>query len=295
MYVEAMNTSEESGAQRVWIGDTHLYVVERGTGFPVIVLHGGPGLDHHEFSDDLDPLSDQYRLILVDQRGQGRSDPVDARTLSLVGFAEDVSRLAAAMDCKRYAVLGHSFGAFVALQHAVHFPGAATASIISNGLPSAKYLEQVAHHLAVFEPQHLREQVAASWEREPHVQTHEDMVALMHDQMPFHFADPLDPRIAAYEERSSQARYSASVLRHFSSAGYGGLEVEDQLHTVTQPVLVLAGRHDRTCVPAGAEAMAKGLPNAELVIFEHSAHMPFVEEPEPYLAAVRGFLGHIAT
>ena len=45
------------------------------------------------------------------------------------------------------------------------------------------------------------------------------------------------------------------------------------------------------CVPEGSEAMAKGIPNAELVIFEHSAHMTFVEEPERYLKVVRGFLG----
>ena len=49
------------------IGDTELYVVERGTGYPLIVLHGGPGLDHHMFGDYLDTLTDQYRLILVDQ------------------------------------------------------------------------------------------------------------------------------------------------------------------------------------------------------------------------------------
>ena len=40
------------------IGDTKLFVEARGEGFPVVVLHGGPGLDHHEFADYLDPLVD---------------------------------------------------------------------------------------------------------------------------------------------------------------------------------------------------------------------------------------------
>ena len=48
----------ESFSRLIDIGDTRLYVVERGTGYPLIALHGGPGLDHHEFADYLDPLCD---------------------------------------------------------------------------------------------------------------------------------------------------------------------------------------------------------------------------------------------
>jgi proline iminopeptidase len=55
------------------IGDTRLYVEERGAGYPLLVLHGGPGLDHNMFGDYLDPLADGYRLLFVDQRSQGRS------------------------------------------------------------------------------------------------------------------------------------------------------------------------------------------------------------------------------
>jgi pimeloyl-ACP methyl ester carboxylesterase len=55
-------------------------------------------------------------------------------------------------------------------------------------------------------------------------------------------------------------------------------------------VLVLAGRHDRTCSPEAAEAMAAALPDAQLVVFEHSGHMTFVEENAGYVSAVRTFL-----
>jgi pimeloyl-ACP methyl ester carboxylesterase len=55
-------------------------------------------------------------------------------------------------------------------------------------------------------------------------------------------------------------------------------------------VLVIAGRLDRTCVVEGSEAMATGIPNSSLVVLEDSGHMTFVEEPEAYLSAVRGFL-----
>src|SRR3984893_18899861 len=56
------------------IGDTRLFVEERGRGYPLLVLHGAPGaVDHRFFGHYLDPLCDRYRLILVDARGQGQS------------------------------------------------------------------------------------------------------------------------------------------------------------------------------------------------------------------------------
>jgi pimeloyl-ACP methyl ester carboxylesterase len=61
-----------SAGELVRLDDTSLFVEERGAGPAVIVLHGGPGLDHHEFADYLDPLADGFRLLLVDQRSQGR-------------------------------------------------------------------------------------------------------------------------------------------------------------------------------------------------------------------------------
>ncbi len=58
-------------------------------------------------------------------------------------------------------------------------------------------------------------------------------------------------------------------------------------------MLVLAGRHDRVCPVAASEEMARGLRDAELVVFEESAHMTFAEEQDRYLAVVRQFLGRI--
>jgi pimeloyl-ACP methyl ester carboxylesterase len=273
------------------IGDTRLHVVEMGAGLPLLVLHGGPGLDHREFGDYLDPLADEFHLVLVDQRSQGRSARAPEATWTLQQMAADITALARALGFGEYASLGHSYGAFVVLQHAVDFPGHAARTVVSNGVPSTRYLAQVFDNLATFEPVSLRTQVTSSWDREKHAHTPGDVESLLRDQLPFQFGDPLDPRIAEYERRSSGAVYAPDVLRRFASdESYGGIEVEDRLSQVTQPVLVLSGRKDRTCVVAAAEAIARGIPDARLVVFEHSGHMTFVEENEAYLDAVRGFL-----
>jgi proline iminopeptidase len=282
--------STQTNEHLVNIGDTRLNVAERGDGYPLLVFHGGPGLDHNEFGDYLDPLCDQFRLILVDERAQGKSDVCPESTWTLEQMAKDVVLLAEAMQLKKYAVLGHSYGAFVALQNAVDFPGHAAQTIVSGGVPSARFLSVVQENLQKLEPQDVREKVIASWDRESRVQTQEEFADLMHDQMPFHFGNPLDLRIAEYEERTKDTIYAPAMLRHFSQNDYGSIEVEDRLKDITQPVLICTGRLDRVCTVPAAEAMAKGIPNNELVIFEQSGHMTFVEEPELYIQTVRQFL-----
>ncbi|MCW2989790.1 MAG: hypothetical protein JWM73_384 [Solirubrobacterales bacterium] len=274
------------------IGDTQLFVDERGQGLPLFVLHGGPGLDHTMFGDLLDPLGDACRLLFVDQRGQGRSGPSDPGTWTLSRMAADVSALAAALELDRYAVLGHSFGAIVAVQHAVDFSGQPVATIISSGVASDRLLMRtVEAGLAAFEPVELRDVVTSSWEREQTVTSPEEVLELLADQLPFHFRDPLDPRIAELRARLADGVYSPDVLRHFASEGYGGIDVVDRLPDVRHPVLVLAGRADRTCSIEAAEEIAAGVPDAQLVIFEQSGHMTFIEENAPYLRAVSDFLG----
>jgi proline iminopeptidase len=284
-------TGDDAPGRLVAIDDTSLWVVERGEGFPVIVVHGGPGLDHHEFADYLDPLAERgIRLLLTDTRACGRSERPPQSTWTLERHAQDVVMLARSMRLDRFGVLGHSYGAFVALQQAVDYPGMAERTIVSAGLASSKWLDRVEENLLSFEPESLRRQVAESWAREPDVRTRDDFASIMVEQLPFHFADPLDPRIEDYAARSSGTIYSPAVLRHFADAGYGGIEVEDRLPDVATPVLVTAGRHDRTCVVEAAEDMVPRIPGGRLEVFEQSGHMMFVEEQERYLDVVAGFL-----
>ena len=140
----------------------------------------------------------------------------------------------------------------------------------------------------------LREQVTQSWARESTVATEDEAASLLADQMPFHFRDPQGALLDEYIKRADGARFSPDVLRHFATQEYGGIDVEDRLDKVAHPVLVLAGRHDRTCAAAASEAMAEQLPDAELVVFEDSAHMMFVEENARYLDVVRRFLDRVS-
>ena len=279
-------------ARLVDIGDTCLHVEERGAGpLGVIALHGGPGLDHTEFGWWLDPIADDHRLLLVDQRSQGRSQPAPPETWTVARMAADVTALAAALELERYVVLGHSFGAFVALSHLVGRPDPAHAgTVVSCGAPSERWLAGVDDELARFEPENLRAQVQGSWAREAEVRTPQDVAALLADQLPFHFADPRDPRIGDLRDAMAPAVYAPDVLRAAATGAIAVPDVEAALRGVRRPVLILAGAHDRICPPAASEAIADAVPGARLEVLDRSAHMPFVEQPAEYADAVLAFV-----
>jgi proline iminopeptidase len=216
------------------VADTRLYAGERGArpGFPLLVFHGGPGLDHTEFGDHLDTLTEggRYRLVLADERrAAGRAGP--RRRWTLARMARDVSDLAASLGVRHgYATLGHSYGAFVVLQHAVDHPGEPRGTIVSSGIAAARWLAGVGQQLAAFEPAGLRAQVISSWAAERQVQTEEQAAALAEDQLPFHFLQPRGAALAEYRRRTAgRARYAPEVIRSFAAADYGGIDVEDRL------------------------------------------------------------------
>jgi proline iminopeptidase len=274
------------------VGDTRLAVHERGDrdGLPLLVLHGGPGLDHTEFGAHLDPLGRHgVRLLLVDQRAQGASDrDAPPETWTVPRMAADVDALAESLRLGPYAVLGHSFGAFVALRHALDHARRPVATIVSSGVPSPHWMAGVGDALRAIPDPQRRARVIASFERETTVETQEEVLALLRDQLPFHFADPDDPRIEGLLADLAGGRMAPEVLRAGPSVAV--VDVEDRLAEVAVPVLVLAGRHDRLTTPEAAAFMAARIPGAELVVFERSAHMAHVEEPEAYVEAVAGFL-----
>lgn len=259
-----------------------LHVTEVGSGFPLIVLHGGPGMDHTMFRPYLDPLGEDLRLLYVDQRGQGLSPRCDPAMLSLEVFARDVDLLASALGVERFAVLGHSFGAIVTTWHAINLGTAAAYVISGGGDSSANLMADVEASLAAMGDQ--GKAIADSWELETTVQTEDELKELLRVQMPFHFTGEPPPRYG------DETIGTPDVLRHFANVGYGDFDYTPDLGRVAKPTLVIVGEQDRTTTPRAARVLHEGIPGSELVVIPGVGHMSMVEAPEPYIDAVRSFL-----
>jgi proline iminopeptidase len=259
-----------------------LFVEEVGAGAPLVVLHGGPGLDHTGFRPYLDPLGDELRLLYVDQRGQGRSERVDPTTLSLETFARDVDLLAEALGLEQFVLLGHSFGAIVATWHAIYL-GTAEAYVLSGaGDSSERLLADVQASLEAMGE--AGGPIAESWEQEKAVRTEAELVELLRAQLPFHFAGEVPPGFL------DGMVGSPDVLRHFARIGYGDFDYTPELSRVGKPTLVIVGEHDRCTTPRAARALHEGIAGSELVVVPGVGHMSFVEAPDAYLDAVRRFI-----
>jgi proline iminopeptidase len=262
------------------------------SGYPLLLLHGGPGLDHVQLRPWLDPLAERFRLIYVDQRAHGRSDPADPETWTLDRMARDLDPLAEALGLGGgFAILGHSLGAFVALQHAVD-RGTATHYVLSGCVPSSRWLNGIERELRRYDPPDLRARIAASWDRETEVDTVEGFRQLLRDQLPFHFSSPGGEGYEITLDNIEAMRLGPEVLRHFAAGDHGAVEVEDRLGAVEAPVLVVAGDHDRVAAPEGAYAIVAGVPRGEYVVLRDAGHMMFAERPAAFRRAVTGFFDH---
>src|SRR5688572_26385915 len=114
-----LNPSES----RIPVGATSLYSRAIGQGPSVIVLHGGPDFDHGYLLPGLDRLADTFRLIYYDQRGRGRSaEHVQPEEVTLASDVEDIDRVRRHFRLDAPALLGHSWGAVLALEYALRHP-----------------------------------------------------------------------------------------------------------------------------------------------------------------------------
>lgn len=270
----------------ITVNNVELFYVEEGSGPPCLLLHGGPGLDHHEFVPWLSPLASSARLIYLDYRGNGRSPRISPEQFTTAAVVEDVEALRQALGFTQMAVLGHSFGGFVALSYALTYPDAVSRLIISCSAPSHAIGAEVEEQLAGFGSP----EIAAAFARENEMQSDEDMRAIILDELPFYFATYPEEIRQRAEAWARQTRYSAALSSWWGVHQMPLYDVRPRLGELSMPTLMIAGRHDRVCSLQQATIMQQGIARSRLAVFEHSGHMPQMEEPKRYVQVVRDFL-----
>jgi pimeloyl-ACP methyl ester carboxylesterase len=260
-----------------------LHVHEAGSGPPVVLLHPGPGLDGSVFFPGAQALADAgFRVLAADLPGNGRSPAGDEAEWTLAGFARAVERLASELALEDWALLGHSFGGYVAAQHQVDFPASAARLVISCSDVDEEPPPGLPDPFTDLDPA-----VEAAFEREESVTTPEECLAVWRDQMPF-FAAKLDGALAMLDDV-----VFSPVMHH--GRDWGELHALDALAATDKPVLAIAGDRDRIRPPALAHRIAGTARNGELLVIEGAGHFPFAEAPERYWPALIDWLRRTGT
>ena len=309
--VSSAQTSESANLFAMQDGfvDSHgalIYYQSVGRGTPLMIVHGGPGASHDYFLPYLLPLIRTSRLVFIDERGSGRSSKFeDPGQYTIANMVEDIEAVRLALGLGKISLLGHSFGGTLVQAYAFKYQKNLSHLILGSTFASTKELNQaLARMKAAMDPKD-RDRVRALeagglfgkgeiWE---HGRYSEEYAKLAWGKgyFPYVYQNRPDPN---YDPLSSNTSTAWDVYREmWGSDGEfvvdGNLkEVEyvDQLSQIKVPTLIIVGDHDESD-PRMSQEMHERIAGSQLVILPNSGHMTFVDQPEPFLRAVRDFVG----
>jgi proline-specific peptidase len=261
-------------------------------GVPLLCLHGGPGMPH-DYLEPLAGLAAGRPVIFYDQLGCGRSDWPDDQSLWTVDrFVSELVIVRESLGLDRLHLFGSSWGGWLALQYVLDRKPDLVSLTLASSPPSVpRWIADTADLRAGLD-QPVRE------------------VLDRHEADGYFSCPEYQWAITQFYRRHlcRQQPWPACVERTF--AGLGGdvyttmwgpsefgpvtgllreWDVTSRLGEISVPALVTGGRHDEAR-PEHLAVLAEGISGAELVIFEDSSHMAFVEEGERYLQVLGQFL-----
>ena len=271
------------------IRDVSLFVEAVGQGYPLLLMHGGPGADHWTMLP-FRRCADQFTLVFYDHRCNGRSQGAPVSSMTFENLTADADALRQELGFKRWAVLGHSFGGQVALEYALRYPGSLSHLVLlDTGGDSRWSQENAAGLLAKRGYSAKKVHLVRRWFNGQFA-PHEMLPILMRigSAYSYHPSLWLTARDLARGEWHSKMRPEALIFagRYLLK----GWTVMDRLGEITAPTLVMAGRGDFVFPPEHQLELAAAIPHARLQIIEHAGHNPHSEQPAAVMAAIRGFI-----
>lgn len=273
------------------LNGTSLYVSVHGSGKYLLVLHGGPGLNHSYFLPHLAALEKDFTVVYYDQRACGRSAIPSPDSITLKFLAGDIEAIRNALGVNKLNILAHSWGAVLATYYAAEYPGHIDNLIFSNPALLSRAFDDQAAML-------MKQRTTA-----PDSTDRAKILASGNlDQKAYEDLFKISFRASAYDPRV-MSKLNLNLPTNFkeaSAALFTGLmkdpavatdfyEVLPVLEKHDARVLIIAGVADIMPVPA-MDRLQKQLPRSKTIVFQRSGHFPFVEETMRYVEVVSSFL-----
>jgi proline iminopeptidase len=262
---------------------------------PILVVHGGPGMDHAYLLPGMLGLARSNRVVFYDQRGSGRSEgEVTAATVSFDRFMLDIDAIRDSLHLDRMVVLGHSWGGLLALRYAAKQPSGLHSLILMNTVePGRRYTAQTTRMLSERRTHEDSMEIARiaqlpGW-RERDTSVVNPLFRVMFRPtfsdraLAGRLAINLDARTAR-----NMPMVATLVMGQFASSDFW-----PEAAKIRVPTLIVQGADDVMPI-AMLRDLAKAIPAAELSVIDHAGHFPYIEKPDQTFAAIRSFLARKA-
>ena len=267
------NMSADPGSgmasREVTAGDRSVAYLEGGGEPPLLLIHGFP-FDKAAWRRQIDVIGDYRRVLAPDLPGFGDSEGPPEETIE--GMADAMASFLDGKGVSRAVVGGLSMGGYVALAMWRRHPERMAGMILADSRAGPDTESGRAG----------RYQVIAAVEQQGVASATQHMLPKL---MGPGAGDALREEVAAMMARQSPeaviAALRAMAARPDSFGDLPGIDV---------PVLLIVGREDVITPPEDARAMRERLPRAELIEIPRAGHLPPLEEPGAFNAAVRNFL-----
>jgi pimeloyl-ACP methyl ester carboxylesterase len=255
-------------------GEVNLYYEIRGSGKPLLLV-AGLASDNAFWLPVVDALAARHQVVLIDNRGSGRTTPLDGAT-SIAAMADDCAALVRHLRLPKVDLVGHSMGGMIAQECAVRHAELFDRVVLASTAPvnSARNNDLFASWVTLF-PAIDR----ALWFRNLYYWV---LSAGFFDKRVS--VDTLVQLAAKYPYQQSTAALHGQVR------ALAAFDATKQLSAIRARTLVLAGTEDLLFPVAASAAFAKAIPHASFAAVEGAAHSFPVEMPQAFTPRVLDFL-----
>jgi proline iminopeptidase len=275
-------------------GKVWYQIVGSGTATPLLLLHGGPGAPSN-YLRPLERIAGERPVIFYDQLGAGRSPAPDDRSLWTVErFVDELAQVRAALELDEVHILGHSWGSMLAMDYMLTRPEGVKSLIFASPALNVTRWTDDAKELLKALPEDTRVLIERH-ESEGTTDAPEYQEAVMdYYRMYLSRSDPWSPHLlAAFEGFNTELYGYMWGPSEFTATGtLRDYNRETDLPKLELPVLFTTGRYDEA-TPETVRHFQSLVPGSELQIFEDSAHVTMLDEPDAYAEAISNFLSKV--
>ncbi len=275
-----------------FVNGVNLYYETLGEGIPIVIVHGGPGMDHSYMLPQMGKLAKSYKLIFYDQRAMGKlSADFDTSAMTMNSLVEDLEGIRIAFGIEKMNLLGHSWGGLVAMFYAIRYPGHLQSLILVNTTAASSALRDSSFaimSLKTSAEDHVAEVRLAQTEgfkkRDP--ATMAKFFRLLfrgsfHDKR---YVDSLSLDFdSTYSAKSLMVR---QLMRDSTLRSY---DIHHNLDAIRCPALIIAGADD-VVAPGTNEQIHDHIHGSQYILLPDCGHFPFIEAREKFFSAVTEFL-----